>query len=390
MATGRVPTTANSPLTAKGDLFTYSTAPARLAVGNSGETIVADSSTSTGLRYTANFAAGKNKIINGDFTINQRAFTTITGSGTGQYGFDRWKIESVDGSVTYTPQTFTPGTAPVTGYEAANFARVVVASQTTSAAYSIFSQGIEDVRTFANQTVTISFWAKAASGTPKVAAEFVQVFGSGGSPSANVNTSAGQSTITTSWARYTITANVPSISGKTIGTTANTSQLALLLWTSAGSNFNSRTGSMGIQNNTIDIWGVQVEAGSVATAFQTATGTIQGELAACQRYYYRQSANGTNFIMDFGLGTAASTTSVEFVVPLPVQMRVVPTSLDSASLQATDLNTNHAITSPVSGGARSSVNIAHVSGTVSGATQYRSYFLGSSAGSGYIGFSAEL
>jgi hypothetical protein len=51
MATGRVPTTANSPLTAKGDLFTYSTAPARLAVGNNGESLVADSSTSTGLRY---------------------------------------------------------------------------------------------------------------------------------------------------------------------------------------------------------------------------------------------------------------------------------------------------------------------------------------------------
>ena len=42
MATGRVPTTANSPLTAKGDLFTYSTAPARLAVGNNGEQIVAE------------------------------------------------------------------------------------------------------------------------------------------------------------------------------------------------------------------------------------------------------------------------------------------------------------------------------------------------------------
>jgi hypothetical protein len=51
MATGRVPTTANSPLTAKGDLFGYSTAPARLAVGNNGESLVADSSTSTGLRY---------------------------------------------------------------------------------------------------------------------------------------------------------------------------------------------------------------------------------------------------------------------------------------------------------------------------------------------------
>jgi len=51
MATGRVPTTANSPLTAKGDLFTYSTAPARLAVGANDTALVADSTQSTGLAY---------------------------------------------------------------------------------------------------------------------------------------------------------------------------------------------------------------------------------------------------------------------------------------------------------------------------------------------------
>jgi hypothetical protein len=45
MATGRVPTTANSPLTAKGDLFGYSTTQARVAVVYNGETLVADSST---------------------------------------------------------------------------------------------------------------------------------------------------------------------------------------------------------------------------------------------------------------------------------------------------------------------------------------------------------
>jgi len=51
MATGRVPTTANSPLTTKGDLFTYSTAPARLAVGANDTALVADSTQSTGLAY---------------------------------------------------------------------------------------------------------------------------------------------------------------------------------------------------------------------------------------------------------------------------------------------------------------------------------------------------
>jgi hypothetical protein len=61
-----------------------------------------------------------------------------------------------------------------------------------------------------------------------------------------------------------------------------------------------------VSNETIDFWGIQVEAGSTATAFQTATGTIQGELAACQRYYYRiyGTANNTNF----GSGFCDSTT----------------------------------------------------------------------------------
>lgn len=53
MATGRVPTTANSPLTAKGDLFGYSTTQARVPVGNNGESLVADSSASTGLKWQA-------------------------------------------------------------------------------------------------------------------------------------------------------------------------------------------------------------------------------------------------------------------------------------------------------------------------------------------------
>lgn len=53
MATGRIPTTANSPLTAKGDLFTFSTGSAKLAVGSNGDTLVADSSTATGLKYQA-------------------------------------------------------------------------------------------------------------------------------------------------------------------------------------------------------------------------------------------------------------------------------------------------------------------------------------------------
>jgi hypothetical protein len=320
-ATGATGASATTVVTTKGDLLGYSTTAARLAVGNDGETLVADSSTSTGLRYQANFAAGKNAIQNGDFYINQRNFTT--NSTFRAFGFDRWANEFSGGSCTQTAQTFTPGTAPVAGYEFANFLRIVTAGQSGTGDYGMLTQRIENVRTYANQTVTMSFWAKAASGTPKISFEFQQNFGSGGSPSAQVNTYAGQATLSTSWVRYTITATCPSISGYTIGTTANTSFLGINFWLSAGSTFNTRSGSIGIQNATFDIAGVQLEAGSVATAFQTATGTIQGELAACQRYY--QQIGGDNASQEFCVGQATSTTNVDGVIFLPVIMRASPT-----------------------------------------------------------------
>ena len=385
MATGRVPTTANSPLTAKGDLFTYSTAPARLAVGNNGDSIVADSSTSTGLRYTALFGANKNAILNGDFRINQRAFTSITADAT--YGFDRWALGTAGGA-TYTPQTFTAGAAPVAGYEAINFAQVATTGQSATNTITILLQKIEDVRTFAAQTATISFWAKATSGTPKIAVEMQQNFGSGGS--ANVNTYAGQITMTASWARYSVTVAVPSVSGKTIGTS---SFLGLQLWTSAGSDFNVRTGSLGIQTATIGIWGVQVEAGSVATAFQTATGTIQGELAACQRYYFRWNAP-TNPGMLATTGLGYSTTALLGYVNFPVTMRSTPSALDTSAMStfAYDRgntgsgNTPSSITADTTWNA----NIGAYQINTTGITANSIYRIYSNAASAFVGFTAEL
>ncbi len=261
------------------------------------------------------YSAGKNKIINGAFDWNQRSFTSTTTASS--YGFDRWLSFMVDGTTTYSAQTFTAGTAPVAGYEATNFARIQTTGQTLSSAQSTLSQKIEDVRVFANQTLTVSFWAKAASGTPKIAVEINQNFGSGGS--ATVTNYAGQVTISTSWARYSVTYTMPSISGKTIGTS---SFLGLNLYASAGSDFNARTGSLGIQTNTFDFWGVQAEAGSTATPFQTATGTKQGELAACQRYYQLIASGNSKAL---SMGFTYSTSALQGTIPLLVQMRTTPT-----------------------------------------------------------------
>jgi hypothetical protein len=264
----------------------------------------------------APFVAGKNRLINADFGVNQRSFTSLTCSGTDQYGFDRWLGVSNTGTVTYSTQAFTAGAAPVAGYEATNFARMVTSGQSGTTAYAIISQKIENVRTFANQTVTVSFWAKAATGTPKVAIELSQGFGSGGS--AGVNTYAGQATISTSWARYSVTVAVPSVSGKTIGAG---NVIAVNIWFSSGTALDSRTGSIGIQTGTFDVWGVQAEAGSVATPFQTASGSIGGELALCQRYYYRAFGTANT---NWGLGIIVVSGYSVTPVQHPVEMRVAP------------------------------------------------------------------
>jgi hypothetical protein len=258
--------------------------------------------------------AGKNKIINGDFGINQRGFTSNTGNST--YNFDRFIQTNNGGTATITPQTFTLGAAPVAGYEAKNYLQYVTSGQSAAGDYAAVSQKIESVRTLANQPATISFWAKAASGTPQTSVSLQQNFGTGGSPSATVITKLAPVTLTTSWVRYSFTTTVPSISGKTIGTAGDS--LNVDIWLSAGSSLLSYS-AIGIQNTTLQIWGVQVEYGSKATPFQTASGgSPQAELAMCQRYY--QVAGSYSFGGRFESTTVATIWGV-----LPVQMRTTPT-----------------------------------------------------------------
>jgi ribosomal protein L27 len=335
---------------------------------------------------TTNFYAGKNRLLNSDFSINQRNFTSVTTDST--YGFDRWLLVTSGGTCTYSTQAFTPGTAPVAGYEGINFARLLTSGQTT--AYSALIQRIEDGRTFAGQTVTVSFWAKAATGTPQVAVNFYRSYGTGGSPSSPEYTNTGvKVTISTSWARYSATFAVPSVSGKTFGTAANSSYLGVYLFTS--DNITAGSNSLGVQNATIDFWGVQVEAGSTATAFQTATGTIQGELAACQRYYWRTTSNSAGSTDTFSLpGWAYSSTNGNINFPCPVPMRIKPTSIDFANLQYMNTSFSQANLSAVTIQSGNNIIIEATITSTSLSSGMIIVVRSNGSATGFIGFSAEL
>jgi hypothetical protein len=320
---------ASSVVTTKGDIIaaTGSGVVVRQGVGVDGSMLVADSSQADGLNYALGnaFAAGKNKIINGDFSIWQRGTTFSSG-----FTADRW-VTSADVGITFSQQTFTPGTAPVAGYEGTYFGRFVKSSGGT---YGIGSyQKIEDVRVLAGQTVTLSFWAKADSAIA-ITPYYNQVFGTGGS--GTVGNAIGTVTLTTSWARYSLTFSMPSMSGKTIGTNSFTEIYV--------------TRYIGSAAVTIDLWGVQLEAGSVATPFQTATGTIQGELAACMRYYQRwNTANAYIYGEIFpSWFIAQGTTGIGTYVNLPIAMRAAPvpdyTSIAVFNLTGSIVTTNPSLT----------------------------------------------
>ena len=262
------------------------------------------------------FAAGKNKIINGDFGIWQRGTTLTYTTNAGAYIVDRFLLNFA-GTFTGTvsQQIFTSGAAPVSGYEGTYFCRVNRTG--TTSVSPTFYQRIENVRTLAGQTVTFSFWAKADTAR-NVTLNYYQAFGSGGSSAATANV--GTASLTTSWQRFSFTFVMPSISGKTVGTDS---------WTTVYFDLPDSTAF------TFDIWGMQLESGSTATAFQTASGSEAGELLLCQRYYTTSIPTGftvTNFSgmnqgssSAFGWCSTGSTNDIFTTIQYPVPMRSAPT-----------------------------------------------------------------
>jgi hypothetical protein len=167
---------------------------------------------------------------------------------------------------------------------------------------------------FAGKTVTVSFYARKGADFSPTSSNVVMALYTGTGTDQNLATAGytGQAnpgsvtaSLTSTWTRYSFTA--------TIATTAT--ELSLFaFWTTVG------TAST---NDYWEVTGVQMDIGSVALPFRIYAGTLQGELAACQRYYERWGGADSVFptFRHYG-GTGESIYSP---ISFAVEKRIIPT-----------------------------------------------------------------
>jgi hypothetical protein len=330
----------------------------------------------------------RNYIINGGFAVAQRG-TSFTSTGGGNnddaYTLDRWYILSDTNDVIDVTQETT--TVPTNG----EFA-IALDVETVNKKFGIATI-IEnkDVIGLVGNTVTFSFKAKVSattkldnvkaaivawSGTADtVTSDIISAWGAEGTnPTLIANATYENSPInlnlTTSYATYSVSAAVD---------TASTQNLILFIWSDVT---DTTLGDF------LYVAESKLELGSSATAFVYAGGTFQGELAACQKYYYR--IGGTSSAERLGFGTSTSTTVAEIVIPAKSSFRRIPTAVDFSSLQTFDGANVTAITAVTLTGNASGKEYAVVSCTTTSLFQFRPVQITATSTSGYIGFSAEL
>ncbi|MDP2747958.1 phage tail protein [Pseudomonas sp.] len=250
----------------------------------------------------------KNLLINGNFDIWQRATENPSSALGGYVTVDRFRTDW-DGTalVNISRQAFALGQTAVPN-EPSYFLRWQQVTAGAGSATHTIQQKIESVRTCAGKTVTLSFWAKADSAR-NITAELLQVFGTGGAPSAPVQTPAQVFALGVAWKKCVATFALPSIAGKTLGSNGNDC-LAVVL--------NLPLNVL----QTIDIAQIQLEESAVATPFESRPAAV--ELALCQRYYEAATVRwAANYLSTTTNGSTFGYFAID--VPFKATKRAIPT-----------------------------------------------------------------
>jgi len=319
-------------------------------------------------------ALSPNAIINGAFDIWQRG-TSFSHTASLIYGADRWGVFRAGFAAGANSSRQASG---LESFQWAN--RIQRVSGNTSTALIVATQPVESVNSipFAGKTVTISFWARRganfSSASNLLSASVQTGTGTDQNPwsgftgqtaSINENKELGLS-----WQQFFATGSMPS----------SMTQLAI--------DFRyTPTGTAGA-DDWFEVTGVQLEAGPVASPFRRNANSLQGELAACQRYYYR--TGGTTAFEYHGVGSAGTTTQARMMLIPKQTMRVGPTSIEFGNLGLYDSNSTLAVTTCTLDQSATNL-VAVVASVASGLTQFRPYSLISNNNtSGFVALSAEL
>jgi hypothetical protein len=154
----------------------------------------------------------------------------------------------------------------------------------------------------------------------------------------------------------------------------------------------SSSGSSQSSGAYLEVALVQIEIGSTRTNFNRAGRTIQGELAACQRYYFRQTAGAAG--QHFSNGNNETTTKAVFVMSFPTIMRIAPTALEQSGT-AGDYSVRHQATSTTASAVPAFESASTYAGiftttVASGLTAGNGCFSRPVNTSAFLGWSAEL
>lgn len=284
--------------------------------------------------------AGRNLIHNPLFNVWQRGVGPFTASGVTA---DRWGIMG-DGTISIARATCDDAGRAAIGDEAAlYFLNNNFTGAAGSGSYTALVQHIEGVRSLSGKTVTVSFWANS-NASLKLGVSIDQSFGTGGSPSTLVGGNGQSVQLSTVMTRYSVTISVPSTIGKTLGTNGD-DYTQLNFWYSAGTSLVARSGSVGVQSGVVNLWGAQLEIGSVATPLDKPG--LQQDLAKCQRFYQ------VGQVVIGGYGTAGAGAGQTYTLPEP--MRTLPTITPGSN---SNINIGAPAFTAINGGAAIFVNAA--------------------------------